>query len=384
MHRLLFILLLLGTAYGQQPVLPAAANAAAPTYTEGNQVSLSTDLKGALRQLPQDRTATGSITAISQTVTIDVTAMNSVVVDVTGNWTGTLGYLLDSESTTNINAGMFRETASNWVVQSIGAGGNQGDGTFFVNVSGFKTFHVDSTLWTSGTATVKIRATTAWFPSDLMFQGILTTGGVMPPGDLIYGVATTAAPSYTTNTTNPISQTAAGALRADVSSIGGNTVSTGIGVTGTGVQRVNDTASGTTGSAVPAQAGYAAGNGTGNLTGFLRCDNSAVYDTSTNGKTQLVALSSGKVIYVCGVSISQSTTSTVTVSLGSGTGANCGTTYTAKTPAWPLQAPASVGPVGMVLPVANVPWFQTAASEELCLSTNAAVSLQVLVVYTQF
>lgn len=139
-----------------------------------------------------------------------------------------------------------------------------------------------------------------------------------------------------------------------------------------------------TAAAVPANALYVGGNGSGNLTGLMRCDNSVVYDTNTNGKTQLVGLVSGKVVYVCGLSITQSTTSAVTVSLGSGTGTNCGTTYTAKTPAWPIQAPTSIGPTGLVLPLATAPWFQTAASEELCISTNAAVSVQVLVSYTQF
>lgn len=139
-----------------------------------------------------------------------------------------------------------------------------------------------------------------------------------------------------------------------------------------------------TGAAVPAKANYIGGQGSGNLTGYLRCDSSIVYDTNTNGKTQLVGLVSGKITYVCGVSLSNSTTTTVNVSLGTGTGTNCGSTYTAKTPAWPLQAPTSVAPAGLVLPIANAPWFQTAASEELCISTTAGVSVQALVSYTQF
>lgn len=158
----------------------------------------------------------------------------------------------------------------------------------------------------------------------------------------------------------------------------------GANVNATNQLLTDDAATSATASAVPVQAGYVGGNGSGNLTGFLRCDNSVVYDTNTNGKTQLVGLVSGKVVYVCSVALSQSTTSAVTVSLGSGTGTNCGTTYTAKTPAWPLQAPTSVGPTGIVLGPGLAPWFQTAASEELCISTNAAVSVQALVSYTQF
>ena len=179
----------------------------------------------------------------------------------------------------------------------------------------------------------------------------------------------------------------------NVAQINGATPLMGAGTTGTGSPRVTistDQAAlaaagqGATGAAVPAGATYAAGIGSGNLTGDINCDNSVVYDTNTNGKTQLVALSSGKITRICGLTLSQSTTTTVTVSLGSGTGTNCGSTYTAKTPAWPLQGPTSVAPVGLVLPIAKSAWFQTAASEELCISTSAGVSVQALVSYTQY
>lgn len=179
----------------------------------------------------------------------------------------------------------------------------------------------------------------------------------------------------------------------NVAQINGVTPLMGAGNTGTGSPRVTiatDQAAlpgmgvGATASAVPANANYIGGNGSGNTVGYLRCDGSAIYDTNTNGKTQLVGLVSGKVVYVCGVSLTNSSTTTVSVSLGSGTGTNCGTTYTAKTPAWPLQAPTSVAPAGLVLPNGNVPWFQTASSEELCISTSAGVSVQALVTYTQF
>lgn len=180
----------------------------------------------------------------------------------------------------------------------------------------------------------------------------------------------------------------------NVAQINGVTPLMGAGNTGTGSPRVTiatDQAAlaglgvGATGTAVPASAQYNAGQGSsGNTTGFIRCDGSAVYDTNTNGKTTLVALSSGKVVYVCGISLVQSTTSTVTVSLGSGTGTNCVTTYTAKTPAWVLAGQAAAAMTGQVLPLAQAPWFQTAASEHLCISTNAAVSVQLLVSYAQF
>jgi hypothetical protein len=110
---------------------------------------------------------------------------------------------------------------------------------------------------------------------------------------------------------------------------------------------------------------------------------SAVYDASTSGATQLVALSSGKTIYVCGFQISTSQTTAVSVKLVYGTGTNCGTGSTAMTPAYPLQAPSSTGPIGMVLAPAHFFGVKTAASNALCISTNAAASVQALVWYVQ-
>lgn len=120
------------------------------------------------------------------------------------------------------------------------------------------------------------------------------------------------------------------------------------------------------------------------LSGQISCDSSAVYDTNTNGKTQLVALSSGKVIYVCGYSFAATSSSAVTVSLSSGTGTNCGTTSTNITPGYVLQSAASQGPAGIV---DGSPYFRglkTSASNELCIVTNAAVSVQAIVYYSQF
>lgn len=113
------------------------------------------------------------------------------------------------------------------------------------------------------------------------------------------------------------------------------------------------------------------------------CNLSKIYDTNTNGKTTLVALSSGKITYVCGVSLVQSTTSAVTVSLGTGTGAACVTTYTAITPAWVFPAPSAAIFQGQILNNSSTPWVKTTVSEHLCISTNAAVSVQLLITYGQ-
>jgi hypothetical protein len=177
--------------------------------------------------------------------------------------------------------------------------------------------------------------------------------------------------------TQPVSLASLPALAAGSNTIGAVTQASGPWST-------TDSADGSTGSAVPAKARYSGGNGSGNLTGYLNCDNTAAYDASTNGATQLVALASGKRIYVCGFQISTSQTTAVNVGLVYGTGSNCGTGQTKLTPAYPLQAAASSGPIGMVVMTPGFTGLATAASNALCINTNAAASVQALVWYTQF
>lgn len=59
------------SANGQKlPVIPARANAAAPTWTEGNQVPLSTDLAGNLRtRATAPTSATSTVTGVAASAT---------------------------------------------------------------------------------------------------------------------------------------------------------------------------------------------------------------------------------------------------------------------------------------------------------------------------
>lgn len=66
-------------------------------------------------------------------------------------------------------------------------------------------------------------------------QGSTTSG---QNGNLDMGAVTTAAPSYTTAQTSPLSLTLAGSLRTDLNSVAGTTVSTGTGAGGAGIPRV--------------------------------------------------------------------------------------------------------------------------------------------------
>jgi hypothetical protein len=134
-------------------VLSARANAAAPTWTEGFQVLLSEDLSGNLRVI----TGTGSTTAVTGNVT---------VVQPTG---------------TNLHT----------VVDS---------GTITV---------------TQATGT-NLHAVIDNFPADAdaLAQGSTTSGQL---GALVMGAVTTASPTYTTATTNPLSIDTTGNLRVVVS-----------------------------------------------------------------------------------------------------------------------------------------------------------------------
>jgi len=180
----------------------------------------------------------------------------------------------------------------------------------------------------------------------------------------------------------------------NVAQMNGVAVTMGNGASGTGVQRgtvasdnsaIANWGQGATGAAVPSGAQQIAGVGTGNLTAPLNCDSYAFYDAATNGATQVVALTSSQVIYVCGYSFSSSSATANTVKLVYGTGSNCVTGQTSMTPGVVLQAAASTGPVGKVIPVSG--WsrgLKTAASNALCVLTNAAATAQVEVWYTKF
>lgn len=114
------------------------------------------------------------------------------------------------------------------------------------------------------------------------------------------------------------------------------------------------------------------------------CSGSAIYSTNTNGNTELVALSGSTVIYVCGFSIATSSTTAVTVRLVKGTGTACATNEASVTPSYILQAAASTGPTGIVVPPAGHTGLKTAAGDALCIETNAAQTVQAIVWYAQF
>lgn len=180
-----------------------------------------------------------------------------------------------------------------------------------------------------------------------------------------------------------------GRVAANVSQIGGTTVDTNSGNKSAGSQRVviaTDqvalAAAGqvATGAAPPAGVQYIGANtsgATGGLVqGLIQCDSTAIYDASTNGSTELVALTSGRTIYVCGYTILAG--GTVNVKLIYGTGTACATGSTNMTPAYQLTAQAGVSDQS---PFSR--GLKTASANALCINASAGVAAQAIVYYAK-
>ena len=152
-----------------------------------------------------DTTASGSITAISQNVALALNGKSGASIQITGTWVGTLQFegTVDGTNWTAIN-GVFAGTSTPG--STITA-----NGIVRLTPSGLAQFRITSTAWTSGTATISLRASDA-------------TGGTFLNQSLTAG-------------TNVI-----GALVANQSvnntQINGVAVSTGTGTSNTGTQRV--------------------------------------------------------------------------------------------------------------------------------------------------
>lgn len=135
-----------------------------------------------------------------------------------------------------------------------------------------------------------------------------------------------------------------------------------------------------TGAAPPSKAIYLGANTSGAtgglLQGLIQCDSTAIYDASTNGSTELVALTSGRTIYVCGYTIMAG--GTVNVKLIYGTGTACATGSNNMTPAYQLTAQAGVSDQS---PFSR--GLKTASANALCINTSAGVAAQAIVYYAK-
>ena len=180
----------------------------------------------------------------------------------------------------------------------------------------------------------------------------------------------------------------------NVAQINGVTPLMGAGNTGTGSPRVTiatDQAAlagmgvGATASAAPANAVYLGVGGDGGLAAgtpalvpVFGCTDTAIYDASTSGNTQLVALTSSETIYVCGFEIRTGATAT-NVRLVYGTGTACATGETSMTPVFDMTSYD-----GQVVMSPFYAGMKTAVSNALCIETSAANPVDAIVFYTKF
>ncbi|HEY6329417.1 MAG TPA: hypothetical protein VI756_08765 [Blastocatellia bacterium] len=134
---------------------------------------------------------------------------------------------------------------------------------------------------------------------------------------------------------------------------------------------------GATGSAVPSKAAYVGAVSSGNVTGVIQGDTTVSVAVSTATTTQLVALSSGKKIYVTSFSIIAAGTGNIQFEYGTGT--NCGTGPAALTGNYNLTAQVGLAQGSGLGPILVVP-----AGNALCVITSAAVGMAGHVTFTQF
>lgn len=172
--------------------------------------------------------------------------------------------------------------------------------------------------------------------------------------------------------TQPVSCATAATCPVNASQVGGPWTTT-------------DAADGSTGSAVPSKGIYVGGNGSGNLTGIISCDNSAAVSMSTATTTQIVAISgtAGRT-YICSINLVAAAADNVALISGSGT--NCASNVaglaggTTAATGWNFAANGGLtqgSGLGMI-------YKTVTTNNEICLVTSAATQLSGTITYTQF
>ena len=120
----------------------------------------------------------------------------------------------------------------------------------------------------------------------------------------------------------------------------------------------------------------------------IACTNSKIYDASTNGNTELVAISGTTTVYVCGYTIFAA--GTVNVSLVAGTGTACASAASGTPSTGTSGAAAGLSPAYQLTAQtgkesrASHGWlYSTGSANALCLKTSAGVAVQAEVWYRQ-
>lgn len=137
-------------------VLPGIANAAAPTYIEGDQVLSSLDLLGNTRMTIPDYSGTGTIAALNGTVVATTNGCSTVTFNITGSWVATLVVeALINATWVGIDGDV---DATDTLISSSGT--ITSNTLVTVPCASYGSVRIRASLYTSGTATVDWRAGT--------------------------------------------------------------------------------------------------------------------------------------------------------------------------------------------------------------------------------
>ena len=212
------------------PALGQAAMAASqPVTIASNQTAIS------------DITATGTIAALNANVALALNGQSGSRVQITGTWVGTLQFegTVDGTNWQSINAVQAGLTT---IPQTTTT-----NGVFSPTPAGFAQFRVTATAWTSGTATVNIRASVGgggtYLNQNLPAFAVIPAFKVdqTTPGTTnLVSIGTSG--TVAINAAIPTGANVIGALTANQSinnnQIGGVAVAVGTGISSTGTQRV--------------------------------------------------------------------------------------------------------------------------------------------------
>lgn len=107
------------------------------------------------------------------------------------------------------------------------------------------------------------------------------------------------------------------------------------------------------------------------------CNNVAIFSASTSGATEMVALKTDQIVYVCGYKLLAG--GTVNVKLVDGTGTACATGTGDITPNWVLSAQAGIAD-------SSPTWrgMRTRPGRALCINLSGAVTVGMEVYYAQW
>jgi hypothetical protein len=310
---------------------------------------------------------TGATTANSTASFTFPNALSGIGFSVTGMTAAVSGGYLNSEC--SLDAGTVSASSAHWFLCTAHIAGQAAGNNPYqsqltgnvvgatINVAGLEGWRLRNTGTVTGTATVTVTQSSANNVTEI--KGLASssaTGSAVPAEAVLQGMNVGGTNTAVPGTTYGVD------IDTNSSSELATLLSTGYG---------------TFGQAYP-NAGVANGaKGSGNINPLIQADTFAEISISTATTTQLVALVSGKSIYVTHWDVIAGGPGNIQLEYGTGT--NCGTGTTAITGNYNLVAQAGLSVGGGLGSVFIVP-----AGNALCALTSAAVQMSGLVSYTQF